>query len=162
MGLFKRKLETAMAAAASPQIRRGDSLPFSVLGSYVPLQPGEARLYRAIREAVPLVDACIYKIIRLCGGVSATCSDPQAEKELKLFLERVPTGRGQRGINAFLDQYLDSMLVFGRGIGEIVPTGDGRDIAALLCGRVEDVQIQEGDNPLDFTLCAMDAYGQIA
>ncbi len=65
MGLFKRKLETAGAAAASPQIRRGDTLPFSVLGSYVPLQPGEARLYRAIREAVPLVDACIYKIIRL-------------------------------------------------------------------------------------------------
>ena len=162
MGLFKRKLEPVGAAAASPQIRRGDAPPFGMLSGYVPLQPGEARLYRAIREAVPLVDACIYKIIRLCGGVSATCTDPQAEKELRRFLERVPAGRGQQGINAFLDQYLDSMLVFGRGVGEIVPTGDGRDIAALLCGRVEDIQIREGDNPLDFTLCAMDAYGQIA
>ena len=136
--------------------------PFGLLPGYVPLQPGEARLYRAIREAVPLVDACIYKIIRLCGGVSAVCADPQAERELRRFLERVPTGRGQRGVNAFLDQYLDSMLVFGRGIGEMVPTGDGRDIAALLCGRVEDVQIQEGDSPLDFTLCAMDQYGRMA
>ena len=162
MGLFKRKLEPVGAAAASPQIRRGDAPPFGMLSGYVPLQPGEARLYRAIREAVPLVDACIYKIIRLCGGVSAACTDPQAEEELQRFLERVPAGRGQRGVNAFLDQYLDSMLVFGRGVGEIVPTGDGRDIAALLCGRVEDIQIREGDNPLDFTLCAMDAYGQIA
>ena len=97
---------------ASPQITRGNTQPFGVLGGYVPLQRGEAALYRAIREAVPLVDACIYKIIRLCGGVSATCSDPQAENELKLFLEHVPTGRGQQGINAFVDQYLDSMLVF--------------------------------------------------
>ena len=36
------------------------------------------------------------------------------------FLEQVDTGRGQRGINAFLDQYLDSMLMFGQGVGEIV------------------------------------------
>ena len=111
MGLFKRKHEAVGAAAASPQIRRGDAPPFGMLGGYVPLQPGEARLYRAIREAVPLVDACIYKIIRLCGGVSAACTDPRAERELRHFLEYVPAGRGQRGINAFLDQYLDSMLV---------------------------------------------------
>ena len=142
MGLFKRKLEAVGVAAASPQIRRSDAPPFGMLGGYVPLQPGEARLYRAIREAVPLVDACIYKIIRLCGGVSAACTDPRAERELRRFLECVPAGRGQRGINAFLDQYLDSMLVFGRGVGEIVPTGDGRDIGALLCGRVEDNQIR--------------------
>ena len=44
---------------ASPQITRGNTQPFGVLGGYVPLQRGEAALYRAIREAVPLVDACI-------------------------------------------------------------------------------------------------------
>jgi len=159
MRFFKRKQETAAVAAASPQIRRGDEPPFALLGGYVPLQRGETRLYRAIREAVPLVDACIYKIIRLCGGVTAECSDPAAEAGLKQFLERVPVGRGQRGINAFLDQYLDSMLVFGQGVGEIVLTRDGQEIAALLCGRVEDIQIQEGADPLDFSLCAMDASG---
>ncbi len=161
MRFFKRKQETAAVAAASPQIRRGDEPPFALLGGYVPLQRGETRLYRAIREAVPLVDACIYKIIRLCGGVTAECGDPAAEAGLKQFLERVPVGRGQRGINAFLDQYLDSMLVFGQGVGEIVLTRDGQEIAALLCGRVEDIQIQEGADPLDFSLCAMDASGTL-
>ena len=159
MGFFRKKKEAG--AAATPQIKRGDAHPFAMLGSYVPLRQGEARLYRAIREAVPLVDACIYKIIRLCGGVTAECSDPGASRELKQFLEQVDVGRGQRGINAFLDQYLDSMLVFGQAVGEIVPTADNREIAALLCGRAEDIQIREGEGPLDFALCAADQFGQV-
>ncbi len=162
MKLFRRKHEPVLEAAATPQIRRGDSAPFGMLGGYTTLQQGEVRLYRAIRESVPLVDACIYKIIRLCGGVSARCGDPEAERGLRLFLERVDVGRGQRGINAFLDQYLDSMLVCGQAVGEIVPTAGNRDIAAVLCGRVEDVQVREGDGPLDFQLCGQDAYGQIS
>lgn len=162
MKLFNRKKkEIDTGAAATPQIQRSDAPPFGLPGSCVPLRTGDRQLYRAIREAVPLVDACIYKIIRLCGGVSAECSDPRADRELKRFLEQVDVGRGQRGVNAFLNQYLDSMLVFGQAVGEIVPTADSCDIAALLCGRVEDIQIQEGDGPLDFKLCGQDQYGQV-
>ena len=40
----------------------------------------------------------------------------------------------------------------GQAVGEMVVDRDGRDLAALLCGRVEDVQIREGESPLDFTL----------
>ena len=156
---FFQKKEPA-AAAATPQIRRSSLAPLSALGGYVPLQQGEARLYRAIREAVPLVDACIYNIIRLCGGVSARCGDPEASRELQRFLTSVDVGRGQQGINAFLDQYLDSMLVFGQGVGEIVLNRERTDVAALLCGRVEDIQIREGESPLDFTLCRAGRFGQ--
>ena len=159
MKFFKRKDD--FAAEATPQIKRGEGQPFSALSRYVPLQQGETKLYRAIREAVPVVDACIGKIVRLCGGVSAACGDEEAERGLRAFLEQVDVGRGQRGINAFLDQYLDSMLVFGQAVGEIVPTADSCDVAALLCGRVEDVHIQEGDGPLDFKLCGQDQYGQV-
>ena len=107
------------------------------------------------------MDACIYKIIRLCGGVTARCDTPEAERGLRDFLEQVPVGRGQRGVNAFLDQYLDSMLVFGQGVGEIVTTRDRREIAALLCHRPEDVEIREGASPLEFSLCAMDDHGRV-
>ncbi len=159
---FRKKPPQEPAASATPQLRRGSEQPFGMLQSYVPLQRGETRLYRAIREAIPVVDACIYKIIRLCGGVSAVCEDENAQKALRHFLETVPVGRGQQGLGAFLDQYLDSMLMFGQGVGEIVLTRDGRDIAAVLCGRVEDVEIQEGSSPLDFTLCAWDEQGRMA
>ena len=70
-------------------------------------------------------------------------------------------GRGQYGINAFLDCYLDSLLTCGRAVGEIVPRRDGRDIAALLCGRVEDIEIREGEHPLAFTICGPDESGRM-
>ena len=158
MGLFKRK-GGEEPVGVTAQLRRQEGKTFGVLDSYVPLRNGEVRLYRAIREAVPVVDAAIYKIIRLAGGVSVCCDDPEAEKRLQKFLNTVPVGRGQVGINTFLDSYLDSMLTAGQAIGEMVLRGDGT-VAAVLCGRVEDVQLREGESPLDFTVCGWGENGQ--
>lgn len=153
----KKRLEEP--PMASVQLRDGSRHPFGILNGYVPLRGGEAQLYRAVREAVPVVDAAIYKLIRMTGGVTAECGDPMAEHQLKEFLRTAPTGRGQYGLNAFLDCYLDSLLTCGKAIGEIVPTVGGGDIAALLCGKVEDLEIREGDNPLHFVLCGPDEHG---
>ena len=153
-----KKQETA--AAAPVQLRDGARHPFGMLGDYVPLRSGEDSLYRAVREAVPLVDAAIYKMVRMCGGVTATCTDAAAERHLKEFLRTVDAGRGQYGINAFLDSYLDSLLTYGRAVGEIVPAGN-RDIAAILCGKANRIEIREGDHPLDFVMCGPDENGHI-
>ena len=142
------------------QLRSGEKHPFGLLDSYVPLGSGETRLYRTIREAVPVVDAAIMKIIRLTGGFEARCGDKKAEKELNDFIRNVDTGRGQRGLQSFLDAYLDSMITCGRAVGEIVTCGS-RDIAAVLCGNVADVQIREGDTPLDFELCCTNDAGSV-
>lgn len=105
MKWWKREKELA---APVVQMRGGSRHPFGMLGDYVPLQNGETRLYRAVREAVPVVDAAIYKLIRMAGGVTVNCGDNQAEEALKEFLRTVPVGRGQFGINAFLDCYSDN------------------------------------------------------
>lgn len=159
MGLFDRKRKGG-GAASSSQLRRGADSPFGFPSTGLPLQNGGAQLYRAIRESVPLVDACIYKIIRLCGGVQVLCDDKDIQRQLNDFLETVPTGSGQLGIQSFLDQYLDSMLVFGQGIGEIVLSGDRREIAAVLCGRPDDIVIRQGEDPLDFSICRAGALGE--
>lgn len=158
---FWKKQQKA-AAPPAVQLRDREHHPFGMLDGYVPLRSSEMRLYRAIREGVPVVDAAIHKLIRMVGGVNAVCRDAQAERELQTFLRTVPIGRGQYGINAFVDCYLDSLLTCGRAIGEIVPASGGWDIAALLCGRAESIDIREGDNPLNFILCGPDERGRIA
>ena len=157
MKLFSAKQKST---AASVQLRRTESHPFGLLDSYVPLGNAEIRLYRSIREAVPVVDAAIMKIIRLTGGFKANCTDKKAERELNGFIRNVNVGRGQRGLEAFVSQYLDSMITCGRAVGEIVTYGS-RDIAAVLCGNVADVQIREGDTPLDFELCCTQPGGEV-
>lgn len=154
MGILRK----TRPAPRPPQLRTRESHPFGALGGYVPLGGGEMRLYRAIREAVPVVDAAVLKVIRLTGGFTVSCGDARAEKELDRFIRTVDTGRGQRGLGAFLDAYLDSMITCGRAVGEIVTRGS-TDIAAVLCGNVEDVQIREGATPLDFTLCGYTQAG---
>jgi len=160
MGAKRQKMGRGAAAAAA-QLRDAGRHPFLQLDGYVPLHHGEIALYRAIREAVPVVDAAICKLVRLCGGVKVICREAGAQEELERFLRTVPVGRGQRGIQSFLDQYLDSMIVCGRAVGEIVPSRDGRDVCAVLCGDVSRVEIREGGSPLDFTLCIRDSDGTV-
>lgn len=152
---FKRSEKRADAAAAT-QLRGGQAHPFSLVRSYVPLGNSEAKLYRSMREAVPILDAAIIKLVRLVGGFSVQCG--KHETALNHFLRTVPCGRGQRGIHSFLSAYLDSLLTYGRAIGEMV-VADGR-FAALCWGDVNAIEIQEGASPLDFTLCAYDEHGQ--
>lgn len=148
--------------AAEVQVRSGQRHPFDLLRNYVPLRSAEHELYRSVREAVPVVDAAIYKLIRMTGGVTVRCGDQEAEERLKEFFRTVPTGRGQFGLNAFLDCYLDSLLTYGQAVGEIVPAAGNREIAALLCARVEDIEIREGDHPLEFQICGWDENGRMA
>ena len=105
------------------------------------------------------MDAALRKLVRLAGGVKVSCRESAAQEGLDWFLQHVNTGRGQRGIQSFLDGYLDSMLTFGRAVGEVVPTGGAGRIAAVLCGNPADVEIREGESPLEFTLWGRDGDG---
>ena len=158
MGFWKKK--QAASAGSAVQLRDGTRHPFGMLDRYVPLRSGEIALYRSIREAVPVVDAAIWKLIRLAGGVRVQCREAGAQEELDRFLRQVDTGLGQRGIQSCLDCYLDTMLTCGTAVGEIVLDRNRGRIAALLCGNTADVEIREGSSPLEFTLCGRDRAGK--
>ena len=152
-----KKNSQVPTAAAATQLRNGQGHPFGSLKSYIPLGGTEHRLYQSMREALPVLDAAISKLVRLTGGFSV--QSPQKQAELKEFLRTVPCGRGQRGIHSFLSAYLDSLLLYGRAIGEMVVSK--RNLAAVCWGDVTEIQIEEGASPLDITLCAADENGRM-
>lgn len=160
MAIWKRKERAVVSAVAPVQLRSGGEHPFRAVESYVPLHRPEFALYRAIREAVPVVDAAILKLVRLSGGVKVLCTNAQAQGELERFLQTVKAGRNQQGIQSFLDAYLDSMLTCGRAVGEIVLRADGREIEAVLCGSVSDIEVRE-TSPLDLELCLKQPGGEV-
>lgn len=133
-------------------MREGRNHPFGMLGGVTALGGGELEVYRQIRNAVPILDAAIGKLVRLTGGFTVECGAPAAQKGLRQFLQGVNTGRGQRGIDSFLAAFLQSMLVYGRAVGEMVVGGN--EITAVLWGDVTKLYVQEGSTPLDF------AFGQ--
>ena len=154
---MKRKRKESGGVAAVCQLRCGDTHPFGAMRGFVPLGGGEERVYREMREAIPVLDAAVGKMVRLCGGFQVKCGSPEAQRRLNSFLEMMPCGRGQQGIESFLSGYLDSLLTYGRAVGELVVAG-GR-LRAVCWGDVTKLEIQEGDNALDTVLWGMDEHG---
>ena len=99
---LKRKKKEAGAVAAVCQLRAGNTHPFGVMKGFTPLGGGEERIYRQLREAIPVLDAAVGKMVRLCGGFEVQCRDPEAQRKLNDFLLTMPCGRGQMGIESFL------------------------------------------------------------
>ena len=90
---LKRTAENRKEAAAT-QLRLGQQHPFSALRAYLPLCGGEARIYRELRESIPIIDAAIGKLVRLMGGFRVQCGDEAMDEALREFLRRVPCGYG--------------------------------------------------------------------
>lgn len=111
-------------------------------------RPADYRLFDALREGIPIIDASIQKIIRLVGGLNLSCPDKKAERMLNRFLLEVPVGGVSRGLDSFLSGYLDDMLTYGSAVGEIVLDRSGRRVAGLYNGRLEDIEIHTDKNPL--------------
>lgn len=124
-----------------------------LMSRYVPLMPPNAQLYRAMREAIPIIDAALDKIVRLIGDFRVTCDDAGTQRELEQFLGTVRVGASSVGINAFLSAYLDQMLMYGTAVGEMVFSADGRELAALYNAGLDDLELVSGSNPFDVTVC---------
>lgn len=157
---MKRKKREPAVAAAACQLRSGEKHPYGMLQRYTPLGGGEERIYRQLREAIPVLDAAVGKIVRLTGGFSVKCANAQAQKSLDRFLDHVPCGRGQQGIDSFFSGYLDSLLTYGRAVGEMVVSGG--HLRAVCWGDVTALQAREGKNPLDVELWGPDGTGHMA
>ena len=154
---WREKKKNGVSAVC--QLRNGQVHPFGAQRGYVPLGTGEERVYKEMREAIPVLDAAVGKLVRLSGGFEVTCRDKKAQEKLNEFLRTVPCGRGQYGIGNFLSGYLDSLLTYGRAIGEMV-VANGK-LRAVCWGDVTALEIHEGENPLDMVIWGPNEEGMI-
>ena len=154
---WKRK-ETPPVTAVC-QLRRGSVHPFGSLRGFTPLGGCEEETYRQMREAIPVLDAAVGKLVRLSGGFSVICKNQEAQKKLENFLKHVPCGRGQVGIDSFLAAYIDSLLTYGRAVGEMVVAGG--KLRAVCWGDVMALEVQEGDTALENVIWGMDDRGMM-
>ncbi len=128
--------------------------PFGELDRYIPMCTAEFGLYDAIREAVPIVDAAIGKITALTGGFRVECDHPALQRQLDEFMENVPVGSSLYGIDAFMEQHLEQLLMYGTSVGEILPTASGKAIGALHNVPLQCLTIEQDKNTGKAIICA--------
>lgn len=149
MGFLKRFSE-AKTAVSVPQTYKSE--PFSFLKSYVPLSNAQTRLYKELREAVPVIDAAIYKLIRLTGGFEIKCTRESNTQKINEFMQSVPVGAGRYGIYEFLSAFFEQLLTYGTAVGEIVTDTKG-GFAALFNADINNIELKRSDNGIDTLVC---------
>lgn len=93
----------------------------------------EEGLYDMLRAQVPIIDAAITKVVRLTGGFKLRCADERAEKQMAEFFAELPVPASGRSLDRFCEMYLDSLLTYGRAMGEILVSGITHEISGLYC-----------------------------
>ncbi len=145
MGLFKNRKTERISV---PVTQNANRRPFGMIDSYVPLGAPQMRLYKALREAVPVIDAAIFKLVRLTGGFRIECDDYAAQTVIDEFAESVPVGGNRNGLPAFVSTYFEQLLTYGTAIGEIITDTDGMP-CALFNVPLEGIELRRARNGFD-------------
>lgn len=121
--LFKKSKENFVATNS----QRG------VMGKnlILPDERADYRLYDALREAVPIIDAAVTKTVRLTGGFKVVCSDERYQGLVDDFVNSVRVGLSGVSLQSFIDSYLDSLITYGNAAGEIVLSDDMNEISCI-------------------------------
>jgi len=151
LGIFRKSREDKPAElnAGSTAIMTSSvsSHPFRQIGSYVPMTGTNGRVYKSLREAVPIIDAAIYKIVRLMGGFEFCTGNDGLDKSINEFFGRINVGGNQTGIQAFVDNYVEQLLTYGSAVGEMLYSDSG--FYALYNGELEVLDVKRKKNSIE-------------
>ena len=74
---------------------------------------GESRVYAELRNAVPILDSAINKIVRLCEGFKFNTGNEKVNDMLNSYFESINVGGNINGFASFISNYLIQLLSFG-------------------------------------------------
>lgn len=148
MGLFsKRKSgKAAGTAAAAVQTSAFSNHPFVNLGGFMNLGLNN-RVYKSLRENVPVIDAAVLKIIRLMNDFEFETGNEQIDTQMNKFFDGICVGGNQTGISAFVSAYLSDLLTYGSAVGEMIADENG--FYALYNGELNALEVKRAQNNLD-------------
>lgn len=108
----------------------------------------EYSLYEALRVQVPLVDAAIGKIVRLVGDFKIVAHDEAMQPSLDRFCRSVRVNTSGCSLVTFIDGYLDSLITYGKAMGEMIIDSESGEILGLANADSTLFSIKRGDDPL--------------
>lgn len=151
MKLFERRKKDS----GSPVLQTAARQLYTPGNALSGLQSGTQNneLYRSLRDSVPVIDAALDKLVRLIGSFTVVSGDKRLTDEMNMFLRNVQSGGQHGGIHSFLSVYMNELLTYGTAVGEIVLTGDCRDIYSLVNVPLKNVTLRLDENMIDTLVC---------
>ncbi|MBR0184263.1 MAG: serine/threonine protein phosphatase [Clostridia bacterium] len=150
MNFFKKKQNTKISVQTAVNIKK--THPFEEIENYHPLSKFELNLYSALREAIPVIDAAISKLVRLIGTFNIECEDENTAFMINKFLQNVKVGACSTGIDSFIFVHLNQLLTYGTAISEIIPNSSLNDIFALYNASLKNIILKENSEKLELKI----------
>ena len=150
----RKKPDLQLPVPVAAQAVRQSSRLFGTEPAAVSLS--ELRLYRTLRNSIPIIDAAIDKIIRLVGTFSVSFENEETTLAFGDFLNDLSCSPGRGGIHDFLSSYLGQLITYGTAVGEIVLCGS--DIYSLVNVPLEDVRLDFAENKIDTLVFPADSF----
>lgn len=159
MKILKAKKRSENIVQTVPKTKENNQI-FKALRNQSLMPDTLFNLYKSIREAVPIIDAAISKIIRLLGNFDIECTDKEVENDIRNFLSGVKVNTCGNGINEFINTYLNQLITYGTAVGEIVLDEEREKIVALYNADLRDVELKADTSPLNLIVCSKDKNGE--
>lgn len=115
----------------------------------------EQDFYETLRSQVPIIDACIGKIVRLAGGFKLVCEDERYQRDLEEFMETIPVGISGISLGTFVDIHLDQLLTYGKAIGEILIDPKTKQVCGVYNADPTLFEVKYGNTPCDRRIYAI-------
>lgn len=159
MKFFKKKQNHEISVQTA--ISKKKTHPFDIIDNYDPLSKFKINLYSTIKEAIPVIDAAISKLVRLIGTFKIECEDKDIEFEINKFLQNVKVGSCSTGIDSFIFVHLNQLLTYGTAIGEIIPNSKFNDIAALYNASLRNISLKSDNGSLNLKIYKKLSNGEL-
>ncbi len=102
-----------------------------------------------LREAIPIVDAAINRLVSLDGHISVKGDNDKLVDEVKDWFYNIPVNDIQKGVQAFHQNHTSEAFEQGFALGEFVTNKRRNDIVGLRVGDSKYIKFKRSDSGLD-------------
>ena len=151
--LRKKRASGVQEGAAVVQVQTSQTVnnPISSYRSFTGNDRQMFRLYELLRETIPVIDAAIYKLMRLTCDFSFKCENSVIEERLSRAMSQIPCGGSGIGINTFISSYFEQLLTYGTAVGEMVTDANGF-LYGLYNADLKYIDLRENGSPFDIQI----------
>ncbi len=104
-------------------------------------------LCEEMRRTVPILDRALTILVGLLGQVEFSGSK-SAVADVNQWASRVKVNQTQRGLSVWLETHLDNMLLYGKGVGEVIVSHELKEVYALSNLDPRSIVFQVTPDPL--------------
>jgi len=138
--------KAAPQASFRSQLRPSDGQgPYtSFFQKWVPRKV-ETEFYEVLREAIPIIDAAIWKLVALDGHLVVKGRNEALVEEIKDWMENVQVNDLQKGLQAFHQNMTNEAFEQGFGLGEFITDRQRTDIVQLKVADSKTIKFARED-----------------